>query len=377
MSATVNINPRMLSWAITRAGKTMDDLIAAVPKLPDWLNEKSQPTVKQLETFSKKVYLPFGYLFLSEPPAEHIPFPYFRQGTRASENNVSLNVFDTILNIQQRQQWLLEYLKEEGQQALPFVGKYTIEDSLFSICDDIRKTLRIKKDWAASCKNTYEAMAALIERSEEAGIIIIINGIVGNSTNRRIDPEECRGFVMVDKWAPFLFINNTDAEAAKIFTLIHELAHVWLGKSAGFDTNDMLPANDPVEELCDKIAAEFLVPEDSFKSAWSQENNFAVLARRFKVSKVVIARRALDLGKISKPQFFQWYDAWLAEWEQIKARKAGGGDFYNNQPNRVSLRFAALVNRAVKTEKLSYREAYRLTGLNGDTYHNFINKKLR
>lgn len=114
MSTTVNINPQMLSWAISRAGKTIDDLIGTLTKLPAWLNEEAKPTVKQLETFSKKVHLPFGYLFLPHPPKETIPFPYFRQGKRTLQNNVSLNVFDTILNIQQRQQWVSEYLQEEG-----------------------------------------------------------------------------------------------------------------------------------------------------------------------------------------------------------------------------------------------------------------------
>lgn len=377
MSTTVNINPQMLSWAISRAGKSVDDLIGTLPKLTAWLNEEAQPTVKQLEAFSKKVHLPFGYLFLPHPPKETIPFPYFRQGKRALQNNISLNVFDTILNIQQRQQWLSDYLKEDGQSPLSFVGSYTVKNNVTVICEDIRKTLELSKDWATNYKTTSEAMGVLVERIEEAGVIVIINGIVGNSTRRRIDPDECRGFVMVDEWAPFLFINNTDAEGAKMFTLIHELAHIWLGKSAGFDTNNMLPADDPVELLCDKIAAEFLVPKTSFETAWSVENNFAALANKFKVSKLVIARRALDLGKISKPQFFKWYNAWKEEWEKIKAKGGGGGDFYNNQPNRVSLRFAALVNRAAQAESISYREAYRLTGLNGDTYHNFINKKLR
>lgn len=376
MSTTVNINPQMLSWAITRAGKTLDDLITALPKLPAWLNEEAQPTVKQLEAFSRKVHLPFGYLFLAQPPNEAIPFPYFRQGERALQNKVSLNVFDTILNIQQRQQWLSEYLQEEGHSPLPFVDRFTVKDSCDTICIDIRNTLGLDKEWAVNYRNNYDAMAALVQRTEEAGVIVVINGIVGNSTNRRIESEECRGFVMVDKWAPFLFINNSDAEGAKMFTLIHELAHIWLGESAGFDTNNMLPANDPVELLCDRIAAEFLVPKTSFEAAWSRENNFTILAKRFKVSKLVIARRAFDLDKISKPQFFKWYNQYKEEWQQIKAMR-GGGDFYNNQPNRVSLRFAALVNRAVQTEKLSYRDAYRLTGLNGDSYHNFINKKLR
>lgn len=375
MSATVNINPRILSWAISRADKSVEELAKALPKLPDWLEQKAVPTVKQLETFSKKVHLPFGYLFLQEPPKESIPFPYFRQGAKLTNSQVSLNVFDTILHIQQRQQWLSNYLKDEGGKPVPFIGRYDVSTSVSTIVEDIRRTLNLPTGWTMHCRTIEEAMRLLVERTEEAGVIVVINGIVGNSTRRRIDADECRGFVMVDDYAPFLFINNTDAEAAKMFTLVHELAHVWLGKSAGFDTNKMLPANDPVELLCDKVAAEFLVPQTAFESAWLTQQDFAVLARLFKVSKVVIARRALDLHKITKEQFFEWYKVWKLDWEQRSA--AGGGDFYNNQPNRVSLRFAALVERAVRTEKITYRDAYRLTGLNGDTYHNFVNAKLR
>src|SRR5690242_8221235 len=376
MSATVHIKPQMLSWAMNRANKTVDDLIKALPKLPDWLEEKSQPTVKQLETFSKKVYLPFGYLFLTEPPKEKVPFPYFRQGSKMDNNQVSINVFDTILSIQQRQQWLSDYLEAEGQAPLSFVGKYDTNTDVNVIVADIRKTLKLPVNWANEVKTYDDAVHKLIDQVEEAGVIVVVNGIVGNNTRRRIDAEECRGFVSVNDYAPFLFVNNTDAEAGKMFTLVHELAHVWLGKSAGFDNNKMLPANDPVERLCDKVAAEFLVPGIAFENVWQRSQNFDVLAKTFKVSTLVIARRALDLGKMTKSAFFSWYNEWLWQWVAKKNKKDGGGDFYNNQPNRVSRRFAALVEKAVQDEKLSYRDAYRLTGLFGDTYHNFIKSKL-
>lgn len=375
MSATVNIKPQILNWAMNRANKSVDDLIKALPKLPDWLDNKSQPTVKQLETFSKKVYLPFGYLFLSEPPKEKIPFPYFRQGKKMVNNQVSINVFDTILSIQQRQQWLSEYLKEEGVQPLAFAGKYNINATVDNIVVDIRRTLKLPVGWAREFKTQAEAVNKLISQIEETGVIVVVNGIVGNNTRRRIDAEECRGFVLVDAYAPFLFVNNTDAEAGKMFTLIHELVHVWLGKSAGFDNNKMLPADDPIEKLCDEVAAEFLVPAIAFEKTWQSTQDFNALARIFKVSTLVIARRALDLRKMTRNAFFSWYNKWLQEWEERKG-DIGGGDFYNNQPNRVSRRFAALVERAVRNEQLSYREAYRMTGLYGDTYHNFINKKL-
>jgi Zn-dependent peptidase ImmA (M78 family) len=226
--------------------------------------------------------------------------------------------------------------------------------------------------WTDDVKNYTEAVHVLVDHIEEAGIIVVMNGIVGNNTRRRIDAEECRGFVLVDKYAPFLFVNNTDAEAGKMFTLVHELAHLWLGKSAGFDNNKMLPANDPIEQLCDKVAAEFLVPAGAFENAWEHVRSFDLIAKTFKVSSLVIARRALDLGKITKGAFFSWYNDWLKKWEARKDQRNGGGDFYNNQPNRVSRRFAAFVENAARNEKISYRDAYKLTGLFGDTYHNFI-----
>lgn len=373
MRTTVNINPKMLYWAIARAGRTVDELTEKLPKLPLWLKNEVEPTVKQLEEFSKRVHLPFGYLFLSEPPIEKIPFPFFRKGNSAPVNNVSLNIYDTILTVQQRQQWLTEYLKSENSRPLGFVGKYNIEASVQSIVDDMYNVLDLQYGWTQNFKTKETALQHFIEKTEEAGIIVVVNGIVGNNTRRLIDVEECRGFVIVNEIAPFLFINNSDAVAGKMFTLAHELAHVWLGASVGFDTNNFIPAEDQIELLCDAVAAEFLVPGNLFEEKWRETQDFSRLASYFKVSQIVIARRALTFGEITHQDFFNWYNTW----KHLIANKAkGGGDFYNNQPNRVSLRFAGFVERAVLKGALSYREAYRLTGLNGDTYHNFVKNKL-
>jgi len=367
----------MLSWALKRAGKTVDDLIKALPKLPEWINENAEPTVKQLEIFSKRVHLPFGYLFLPEPPREILPFPYFRHGAKITNNEISLNIADTIRSLQQRQLWLSEYLQEDGHLPLSFIGKFSTKNNVTEIVDDLRTVLSVPMNWAANVKDTAAAFRLLVNHTEEIGVIVVVNGVVGNNTSRKIDANECRGFVLVNEYCPFLFINNSDAEPAKLFTLIHELVHVWLGKSAGFDTNNFMPVNDPVEKLCDQVAAEFLVPEVLFKDVWQQRPDPVYAARYFKVSRIVIARRALDFGFISRDQFFNWYHLWQSQAQQRKEETNGGGDYYNNQVNRVSLRFAAFVDQAVHLGKLSHREAYKLTGLNGDTYHQFIDTKLK
>jgi Zn-dependent peptidase ImmA (M78 family) len=173
-----------------------------------------------------------------------------------------------------------------------------------------------------------------------------------------------------------MFINSADAKGAQLFTLVHELAHIWLGQSAGFDNKQMLPADDPIEILCDQVAAEFLVPAKAFTRLWDQDNNIMALSRHFKVSQIVIARRALDLNKITRSRFFAFYNRYIEEVQRRKESQAGGGDFYNTQKKRLSLRFTAYVNQAVRENQLLYRDAYKITGLKGNTYDQFITKHL-
>ena len=371
MRTEVTINTNMITWAIARAGYELQDFVVRFPRIQDWLENKKKPTVKQLETFSKKVYLPFGYLFLPEPPEENLPIPFFRTNNVLT-TSVSINVYDTILLMQQRQDWLREYLKDNEFQPLPFVGKFRNRQNYAEIVADIRQTLGLHHEWASAFITWQDALEHLTQKIEEVGIIVVFNGVVENNNKRPIKVDECRGFVLVDEMVPFMFINAADGKAAQLFTIVHELAHIWTGHSAGFDFRQLLPANDPIELLCDKVAAEFLVPESSFNRVWKERQDIKSAARYFKVSEIVIARRALDLGKLSKREFFAFYEEYSNH--ELKKNKSSGGDFYATTKKRLSLTFAAHVNQAVKTGKLLYRDAYKLTGLRGETFQNFFSK---
>lgn len=373
MRTEVNINSNMFTWAIARAGYDLSDFAIKFPKIQDWVDQKKKPTVKQLEAFSKKVHLPFGYLFLPEPPKESLPIPFFRTNN-GGQNNVSINVYDTILLMQQRQDWLREYLIENDFQPLPFVGKFRNSQNYNEIVADIRNTLGLNNEWASSFKTWQEALDHLAQKIEDIGITIVFNGVVENNTSRPISVDECRGFVLVDSIAPFMFINNSDGKAAQLFTIIHELAHIWTGHSAGFDFRQLLPANDPIELLCDKVSAEFLVPAESFIKVWKNKPNIANTARYFKVSEIVIARRALDLGYFTKGEFFAFYNEYSNREFLKKENQGDGGNFYATAKKRIGLTFAAHVNQAVKSGKLLYRDAYKLTSLKGDTYQTFFTK---
>ncbi len=364
----------MVTWAIDRAEFELPKNDASLPKEKNWLkpiiqylNGEKLPTMKQWEAFSKKVYLPFGYLFFSEPPKEEWPIPYFRS-TAVATKKVNIHVYDTILLMQQRQDWLRDYLLETGSGPLPFVGQFRNSTDVSAIVSSIRQVLELPENWAKEFGSWTKARDHLVKTIEEKGIIISFNSVVENNTHRKIPVEECRGFVLVDEMAPFMFVNSGDFISAQLFTIAHELAHIWTGQSAGFDFRKLQPANNPIEKLCDRVAAEFLVPEKAFNKVWKGDIDEA--ARHFKVSQIVVARRALDLGKWTKERFFDFYEEYRKR-DMKKKDKPSGGNFYATAKKRLGGTFVTYVDQAVRSDQLLYRDAYRLTGLWGDTYEHF------
>lgn len=375
MKPELNINSDILIWAIDRAGSNIDEIAEKFPSFIKWLSGEKKPTFNQLKDFAQKLHLPFGYLFLKQPPEEKLPIPFFRT-ISSDQNKVSLNVYDAILILQQRQKWLTDYLEDNDYESLEFVGKYKNENNIQQIVESIRKILNLPENWASALPNWEKAKELLTQKIEEAGIIVTFSSIVGNNTHRSIKVEECRGFVLVDEYAPFMFINSADSKAAQIFTLAHELAHIWIGQSAGFDFRQLQPADNQIEKLCDKIAAEFLVPENLLANALEDEQDIENIARKFKVSQIVIARRLLDIGRLNRQQFFEFYDSYIKRDIKREEDKEDGGDFYKTQRKRLSVRFLSFINQAVAENKLLIRDAYLLTSLKGNTYHKFMKEHL-
>jgi len=255
---------------------------------------------------------------------------------------------------------------------LGFVGEASPDDPVPGFAARMRDALGIGDAWAVRHATWTAALAALIDLVEQAGILVVSNGIVGNNTHRTLDPEEFRGFVLTDDYAPLVFINTVDGKAAQMFTLAHELAHVWLAQSAAFDLCDMQPAGVPIEQTCNRVAAEFLVPEAEMLAAWPAARGelrpIDELARRFKVSALVVARRALDLRLIDREGFFEFYADYRDDARRQAAAKPSGGNFWATQENRIGRRFGEAVVRATQEGRLLYRDAFVLTDLHGDTF---------
>lgn len=356
----------MLKWAIQRAGSNEEKAVKAVPALAGWLSGEKKPTVIQLQQFADRFHVPFGYLFLQEMPEENIPIPMFR-GKVAQSEHFDLNVYDTIMSVRSRQDWLEEYLEENDIDTCRLVNSVELKTPVGETVSLLREALRLEARWAFSLAGTDAAVSMLTKQMEDAGIFLAYNGVVGNNTHRPLKVSECRGFALASKTAPYIFVNSADSKSAQLFTLIHEAAHLMLGVSAGHAGEETI-SQDAVEMYCDKVAAEFLVPAMELRSVWNGDIKY--VSRRFKVSEIVVARRAHDLAILSDKDYRAF---WLEYRKRPLAKKRGsGGDFYLTSVKRVGRLFAIHVRNAVNSRQLSYMEAYNLTGLHGNTYQRFM-----
>lgn len=370
----VAVSVSVLRWALQRS-TTPSSIKRQFPKLAEWLEGESQPTLRQLEHLARATSTPLGYFFLAEPPKERLPIPHFRTLRGEPTFGPSPDLLETVHLMERRQAWMREYLVEQGQQPLPFVGSATLTDEPSWVARDMKVKLGLAEGWAAEQRTWTAALRMLQSMMAEAGIIVVVSGIVGNNTHRRLDVNEFRGFVLVDEFAPLVFVNGADGKAAQMFTLAHELAHIWLGSSAAFDLRELQPAPDETEYVCNRVAAEFLVPEKELQEIWPRvrrdSERFQQVARRFKVSELVAARRALDLTLITRNEFLAFYQAYLEQERRASTQDHEGGDFYATQNLRIGRRFAETVVRAAREGRILYREAYQLTGLYGRAFERY------
>ena len=360
-----NVKPEMLRWARERAGLEADELCRRFPRYSGWERGERLPTRPQLEEFSRVARVRIGALFLPEPPDETLPLADFRTVGGRSVEHPSPDLIDTVRLCELRQEWYRDYARAAGEEPLPFVGAARRGGSIEKAAGRMRETLRFDLDAHSRLPGKDAALRRFIEQAEAAGVLVMVNGVVGNNTHRKLDPREFRGFALADDWAPLVFINGADAKAAQMFTLAHELAHLWLGKSALSNSGPAdVAAEHSVEQWCNRAAAELLVPLAALRGEYRRRRDLGAevdrLARRFKVSALVILRRIHDAGYLPRRRFQELY---RNELEKLNARRSsGGGNFYWTYAARAGKRFSrALIASTLEGHTL-YRDAHRLLG---------------
>lgn len=364
---TIAASVPVLHWAARRARLHDDDLIARFRKWPLWLSGEAQPTLKQLEDFARLTHTAIGYFFLPQPPELALPVPDFRTLRDEVLAEPSSDLLDTLYLCQQRQDWFRDHARMHGLPALPFVGSASVEEAPEAVAQRLRETLRLSIEARRQLHTWTDALRQLIARAEDAGVLVMVSSVVGSNSHRKLDVGEFRGFVLADALAPLVFLNGADSKAAQMFTLAHELAHVWLGATGVSDTQAGQVPEQHTERWCNRVAAELLMPMKELRATHQRNapisDEIQRLAREFKVSTLVALRRLFDAGYISTTALWQHYREEQERLRNLKERSSPGGDYYRSLGARTSKRFARAIVSSTLEGLTSFPEAFRMLGM--------------
>lgn len=280
---------------------------------------------------------------------------------------LSADLLDVIYTCQTRQAWYRDEALVNGETPLLFVGSVTLAMAPEEAAESIRQRLGFSVDARRACPTWADALRMFIALAEQIGVLVMVSGVVMNNNTRHLDPQEFRGFALADAIAPLVFINGADSKAAQMFTLAHELAHLWLGQTALSDAAMVQTSDHATETWCNQVAAELLVPQSEFRASLQENEALDLalkrLARHFKVSTLVLLRRMLDVGWMNRDAFWAAYRAEEARLKALNSRNAGGGDFYRTTVARVSKRFAQTLVASTLEGRTLYRDAFRMLGI--------------
>jgi Zn-dependent peptidase ImmA (M78 family) len=377
MQERVDVNPELLVWARQRSGLPAQDLIARFPMLAEWEHGARQPTFKQLESYAKATHTPIGFLYLPQPPREQVPIPDFRTIGDTGVARPSAGLLDTIYQCQQRQEWYREFAVVNQEAAVGVVGSLTALSDPFAAAATMRTALRFEIEERGGAWS--DALRILTQHAEDLGFLVMVNGVVGSNTHRKLNPREFRGFALADKLAPLAFVNGADTKAAQVFTLVHELVHLWLGEAALDDADLAVTSVGNVERWCNQVAAEVLVPLALLPGVPLPALTTEVLdqlARQFKVSTLVVLRRLYEGECLGRDEYQTLFSAEYQRIMGIIGSRASGGNFFATQPVRVSRRFARAVVTSTLEGQTLYRDAFQLLGFRKQSTFNELATRL-
>jgi Zn-dependent peptidase ImmA (M78 family) len=285
----------------------------------------------------------------------------------------SPNLLDTIYLCQQRQAWYRDHARLQALDPVDFVGSARVADRAEAVAEGIRGRLGFNLEARRACATWEDALRQFITLSDDAGVMVMCSGVVANNNHRRLDPQEFRGFALADALAPVIFVNGADTKSAQMFTLAHELAHLWLGQSALSDADVAVTSAVATERWCNAVAAELLLPMDALRTVLRRDEPIDAaktrFARHFKVSTLVVLRRLFDAGQMSQERYWELYRQELDRLLALQ-RKGDGGNFYLSQAARVSKRFARALMVSTLEGVTLYRDAMRMVGVSRvETFH--------
>ena len=364
------ITPSVVRWARESAGYDLPSAAAKIGRsqgeIEAWEDGSGRPTLAQARKAAEVYRVSLAVLYLSERPEGYAPLRDFRHLPEHAPAEFSPELAWIVRQVRYRQEWLREYVVLQDGDPIPFVGSAKGKTDAREVAVSIRGELRVAPEEQLACPSRFAALSLWIRKVEEAGISVCRQGTV--------EREEARGFALTDPYAPFVFVNSADAIAGQLFTLVHELAHLWLDEPgiSNLEGTDgpVATALDATEVLCNRIAAETLIETGLFKESWASQprgNGIAdrvrALSATFRVSKESVARKLLDLGIIRVETYRELRQSYRQRWHDLSEERGGGGNYYRTEIARNSRLFTQTVMSACQGAIITIGEASGLLGV--------------
>ncbi len=321
MAKIVPIDPATLRWAREQMGLSLqqaaDKMKWSVEQLGAWESGAQGIKLSDARKLAEKYKVSLQLLYLKTIPDEwQVEKPKdFRRADNREDYSYQLCM--AIRDARIRQSWMREYLKEENEKSLDWIGSFSGQNNITRIADWILKWLDIDRQKIADFTDDKQTLSYWIEKFEDRRIIVSTNS---THSAHKIAHAEYSGLVLYDDYAPLILLNPTDSPARRIFTLVHELAHLLLDDSSGVSQIDFKQQDamyDPVETMCNRVASKVLINDGYLQSQWNDNDNLEetihALASNLKISHSAIAVKLKELGFIDQTRL----DALLDEYQRL------------------------------------------------------------
>lgn len=374
----ISVQPGVLEWARGRAGLSEEDLAKKLGtkanQVEQW-EENGTLTYKRAEKLARVTHIPFGYIFLAEPPEEKLPIADFRTLGNDEAYQPSPELLDVLFDALRKQSWYRDYLLEMDEEPLSFVGSANVKEAPAQVAQRVTDFFQFSVSQRKEAPTWEQALTQMFTHCDDGGVLVLRSGVAGGNPHRPLEVDEFRGFALTDAYAPLVFINSKDSPAAQMFTLVHELVHIFLGVSGVSNLKHTYAPGKRIERFCNQVAAEILVPQKAFNNALKEfGQDVHTLRRFFKVSSLVILRRLRDAKAIDDETFEALYDAEERSFQEKRTmqKEKPGGNYYATQSARVSPQLARAIIGSAMEGKTPYRDAYGLLGVKkAETFNKF------
>lgn len=376
-----NITPKVIKWARKSCHYSLDEAAHKIGRssieLEAWEAGESKPSMAQARKASEVYKRPLAVFFLPHPPKDFSTLRDFRKLPADIPREYNPNLVFLIRLTQERQSWLSDYLRDEGFSPVKFIGSASVKANSTTLASQIRNALGINQDEIRRCRRRGDVLRLWVEATENMGVFVFQSG---NMQYEKIAIEEARGFALTEQYAPFVFLNYQDAKVAQIFTLAHELAHLWINEPGVSNLalrGRTLKGADEIEVFCNSVAAEVILPQPEFSEYWGDLNHSDILEDRidnssmyFKVSKQVIAIRLLKQGIIPQNKYIELAEQFYREWLEYKKKEKQRIAESKSIPHPYRTRlinngraFSRVVLSAFQGGRLSGRDMSHLLGI--------------